>query len=505
MNNQKDESRKNKSKLLLLVNSMLKEEYRFHLSLSGRSYFFLFMYLIAIFTFISAITLPYISKSGGIGGFEIEEKDVSIDREILVIHCAIILYGMGIGAFAFTGKGMIERQFGQINLLVSSPETLPIKQKEAFLALFIRDILFYMPVVIAPITLGLIFSVPLNDFTLISVLFFAFALCLSFLIGISLAFFISSIYAHSLKLFGLVISIVCLIILALLIINPTLLKYGVPTLTFQFDKNFKSFLFSIIFIFLFSLLAIAFAKEMPEVTRYAHSIYLETEAKWRFFKKSSPLLAKEFIDLNRSMAILKILISFTAPLILFAIVSWYIKNVMNSEELNFTPLFWATMIGFLGIISYNWLTTIDNLESFRVLPISVPQMIKVKILLYILLTTGFSITYITIICWLQRQLSMLIFALPVMLITSLYVVISTAYLTGLKMNAYLLNPAIMIKFGLLALLPLLSVELISLAMERDQTKALAAIFGVCIFMLFASYILYTGIDIKWAREEFGGV
>lgn len=505
MDKQRKIKKKEKSKLGILVSSMLKEEYRFHLTLSGRSYFFLFMYLIVIFTFITAITLPYISESGGYGGFEIQGNDVSIQREVLIVHFAIIMYGMGIGAFAFTGKGMIERQFGQINLLVSSPETLPLKQKEAFFALFIRDGLFYMPVVIAPMTLGLICSVPFNDFELKYVLFFSFALCLSFIIGISLSFFVSAMYAHSLKVFATTIITIIIIILLILSINPSSVKYAVPTITLQFDKNIESFLISIGFILLFSSLAMTFAKEMPEITRYANSVYLETEERWSFFKKSSSLLAKEFIDLNRSMAIIKILISFTVPLIFFAVISWYVENSMKSEELSFHPLLWATMVGFLGILSYNWLTTIDNLESYRVLPISVPKVIKVKILLYILLTSGFSICYIIIISWLLGELPMLVFALPVMLITSLYVVISTAYLTGLKMNAYLLNPAIMIKFFILAMVPLLSVELLSLVIEEHPEKGLTTILGICIFMLLASYVLYNGIDSKWAREEFGGV
>ena len=505
MNKKKKKSIENESQLMILIKAMFKEEYRFHLSMSGRSYFFLLMYIITTTTFFLAIIIPYLEESGGIGQVEIEKGDISIDREITVLHYAIIFYGLGVGAFAFTGKGVIERQFGQINLLVSSPDTLPIKPKDSYIALFIRDTLFYMPVLIVPITVGLLFSIPFNPFGLYSVLFFSMALCLSFLTGISLSFFVSALYAHSLKVFFACIIGVSLIVILVLSLNPIYLDYLIPTVNLQFNKTIVNFLYSIVFILLLSTLALAFAKEIPEVTKYAHSIFLEEEKKWRFFKEKSSLLAKEFIDLNRSMVIIKILMSLTIPLFFIAMLIYYLKNVMNSEELTFNTLFWAEMIGLFGILNYNWITTVDNLESFRVLPLSVPQIIKIKILVYIILTIGFSIFYIIVISWFLDELWMLIFSIPVMIITIVYVVVSTAYLTGLKMNAFLFNPAILIKLGLLLLIPFLCVEILNLAMEYDQTSALVAIMGVCVFMSLSAYMLYLAIDTKWSREEFGGV
>ena len=73
---------------------------------------------------------------------------------------------MSVGAFAFMGIQIVERRFGRRNFLVAMPSLLPMTFKKTFLGLYIRDVIFYVVLLIIPLTLGLIFSVPITNFSI---------------------------------------------------------------------------------------------------------------------------------------------------------------------------------------------------------------------------------------------------------------------------------------------------------------------------------------------------
>ena len=53
----------------------------------------------------------------------------------------------------------------------------------------------------------------------------------------------------------------------------------------------------------------------------------------------------------------------------------------------------------------------------------------------------------------NNEVRLLWLALPVMYITGAYMVLATAYLTGLSTNSFLFDPNIMMKFTAMALVP----------------------------------------------------
>ena len=184
----------------LLIKLMLKEELRFHTSFLSRYNFFGFPIMIMVFSFVLAVFSPQLLK------------ELSIDQVYLSLHSMLFLYGLSMGAFAFLGHEYLERRFGQVNFMVSAPITLPVKFKTAFFAFYLHDVIFYIFVTIIPITCGLLLSVPLSGMRVVSILILSGLIFVSFLLGISLSFFMSAVYMRNQKAFvGLVVILLVLI------------------------------------------------------------------------------------------------------------------------------------------------------------------------------------------------------------------------------------------------------------------------------------------------------
>src|SRR5437879_12348645 len=88
------------------------------------------------------------------------------------------------------------------------PGILPMRFRRTFLGMFVRDAIFYMVLLLVPATIGLVLSVPVTHFRLTSIgVLFGTAL-LSFLLGMSLSFFVCTVYMRCLAVFIVVVALV---------------------------------------------------------------------------------------------------------------------------------------------------------------------------------------------------------------------------------------------------------------------------------------------------------
>src|SRR5439155_16079100 len=116
---------------------------------------------------------------------------------ILLLHVSLFLYGLSVGAFGFLGRQYLERTSGTRNYVVAMPGILPMRFRRTFLGMFIRDAIFYMVLFLVPATVGLGLSVPATHFRLTSIGVLFGAALLSFLLGMSVSFFVSTVYMRS--------------------------------------------------------------------------------------------------------------------------------------------------------------------------------------------------------------------------------------------------------------------------------------------------------------------
>src|SRR5207248_11774359 len=77
------------------------------------------------------------------------------------------------------------------------PVILQMGFRRTFLGMFVRDAIFYMVLLLVPATVGLALSVPVTRFRLTSIGVLFGAALLSFLLGMSLSFFVSTVYMRS--------------------------------------------------------------------------------------------------------------------------------------------------------------------------------------------------------------------------------------------------------------------------------------------------------------------
>jgi hypothetical protein len=468
---------------------MLREEFRFHASHSNRYIFLSFPIIVCLFSLTAALTSPRL--------FE----EVSMRRMLQLVHISVFLYGMSVGTFAFLGMQMVERRFGRRNFLVAMPAILPLSYKKTFFGLYLRDVIFYVLLLIFPLIFGVVLSVPVTNFRLTSIGWLFVVILLSFLLGMSFSFFMSAVYIRYTMLFAVLIGAVLL----------TLGGYSIgmyeahvlfPTLALQFRIEPLLIIESLFLIAVLPFLATLLTQERYEtkVERF-RSVFPQYEQRFAFFKSYSVLLAKEFIDLSRSRTFGKIFFSFVVPLIFLSFTSFLVRFGFNIP-VGFNIIFYAAMIGFFGILIYSWLNNVDTVDYFETLPVSVPRLIKARLIAFFILTSWISTVFVVGIGIINGDLGLIWLAIIIMYITSIYMVITIAYLTGLRPNTSLFAPDVMLKFWALALLPDVCIALLSFTIYSNLLISALGLFIVCLMLLLASYVLYRGIEKKWGRTPF---
>jgi hypothetical protein len=213
------------------------------------------------------------------------------------------------------------------------------------------------------------------------------------------------------------------------------------------------------------------------------------------------LLAKDFLDMARSGALSKMLLAYVAPLVFLGFTTWYVNHGLRIP-IGFNAVFYAAMVGSFGVMFYSWLTNLDALDYYETLPVSVPQLIRTKLISFFILTTTISTAFVLIIAFANSETRLLWIALPVLYITSAYSVIATAYLTGLSPNSVLFNPGIMSRFAAVSILPDLSITILSFSLDRDPLFAALGIGLVCFALLSTTLIFYRSLDKKWLGSGF---
>ena len=254
---------------------------------------------------------------------------------------------MSVGAFAFLGMQIVERRFGRRNFLVAMPSLLPMSFKKTFFGLYLRDVIFYVLLLIVPLILGLILSVPITHFSLVSIGWLFVAVLLSFMLGMSVSFFMSAVYVRFTKIF---IGLVGAIVLALMGVSLSMYEMDllIPTIKLYFTREPFFFMETMALVVLLPILATLMTQERHETkTETFKSAFSEFERRFAFSKSYSTLLAKEFIDLKRSRTFGKIFFSFIVPLIFLSFTSFLVEFGFNIP-IGFNTIFYAAMVGFLA-------------------------------------------------------------------------------------------------------------------------------------------------------------
>jgi hypothetical protein len=479
---------------------MLKEEFRSHASYSGQERFLTFPIFVFFIASVIALTL------------EKTLETVSLKQLTEFSHLSAFIYGLSVGAFGLMGRQYLERRYGRSTYLVAMPYLLPLSFKTTFLGIYLRDALFYVLLMLVPATAGLMFAAPMVGFSFVSIGLFFFSILLTFLIGLSMSFLASVMFIRDIRWFGLFTAAV----VALFVMHGALglipLEAIMPSLglqlnvrPFQLDMAVAAMFAAVSVTEICVMAVVAYALVEVRISISSQS-YADTlpryYAKLRWLSGlPRALFAKEFVDLRRSGTIAKMSFAFVLPLLFLSFTAWFV-NYGLAIPVGFNTVFYAAMVGFVGVLMYSWLNNIDLAEYYSLIPVTVPQLIKTRVAVFLVLTLGISASFVIGIAILNAETRYLWLALLVMFVTSLYMVLVLAYLTGLRTNTFLFDTGILAKFTIMSFLPDVCLAILSFSLSTEWAFAVMGLALVLSSMFITSLILYRGIESKWGKTSF---
>ncbi|HOW06030.1 MAG TPA: hypothetical protein PLJ92_12800, partial [Methanospirillum hungatei] len=170
-----------------LFYNMMKEEWRIHSTMFGSLNFTLFPVMICAIAFMGTFLLPLIQAS------------MPINDLVILIHAQYLMLGFMVGAFGLLGNEVMNRRFGQASLLAFSARTLPISPRYIFTIFVLKDTLYYFFLWIFPLGAGFLVGSLFTGTPVFYPLNILLTLTLSFLTGMSVVFFLSSLYQRSVR------------------------------------------------------------------------------------------------------------------------------------------------------------------------------------------------------------------------------------------------------------------------------------------------------------------
>jgi hypothetical protein len=455
--------------------SMVREEWRLHATLFGSASFALFPVLIFAIAFMGSFLLPLF-------------RTVIPPGTLATLAFALFaLLGLMVGAFGLLGKEVMNRRFGQVSLIAYSSRSLPISERHIFSTFIVKDVVYYFFLWILPFIIGFGVASPFIGVSPATPFLLALTLSLSFLTGLSFAFFFSTLYAWSKWLLAAA---------AVVLLIGAVAAYGAgyqdPASLYPPLRLFENFTVSWLIVSLL-LVLVPFAIAIAALTTEYH------DAQKRFPDKFSPLAmrlknfrspaltAKDLIDLSRSGAgVGQTIFSFLLPLGLI----WLFLSLLSS----LIPgpgvfLVFSLLTGVVASTMYTWITEFDTFSTYAFLPLDAGTLMRSKVTTFAVLQ-AIPVAFLAFVALGSGQVLYLVPGLVLCLGVSFYALAVITWLAGLSPNVLIYNPRVLGLF-FVALGPVLLV-LITLSFMDPLWAFSALLLAVPVwFLLPRSYRKWT--------------
>ncbi|NYT05122.1 MAG: hypothetical protein GKC04_01930 [Methanomicrobiales archaeon] len=347
--------------------AMVKEEWRIHATMAGNLGFGLFPVMIAAFSFMGAWILPLFLEI------------VPASLLAFIVHAMFALMGVMVGSFGIMGREFMNRRFGQASLIAYSSRSLPLSERTIFATFVAKDVLFYLFLWVIPAVAGIAAAAPFIGMEPAFPLLLLVTFSLSFLEGLAVVFFLSTLYARSPRIAGAILAAgaVAVALASLAGIGPAML---LPPYAFLLAPGILPLAASLALIGIPAAVSIAWATiEYPDAARRYPNSFDGLSDRLSLFSRPW-LTAKDALDLRRSEGgIAKIIFSFLMPLGLV----WVFLSVLFRFIPGLSPLIvFAVLLGVISSTTYNWLTEFDTFSAYAFLPVDVRTVITGKLQSY---------------------------------------------------------------------------------------------------------------------------
>ena len=523
---------------------MFKEEWRQNVDFAKSRRILMFPALLAVVSMALTIGLRFLTGDGVIGANEeeISRETFTFDELRTGIHLMVFLFSMGMGTFAFLGRSIISQRSGGKNFLLASPAMQPIDLQTTYLAYYLKEVSFYIVLILTPVTIGMALGIASQSIFEIttpllwkSLLPFLICISLTLAQGIAISFFGSTLMSRGGQ-WNILVPILGAILGALIYLGFIPMENAIIGLWVHSDGSTNALMLTPFAFLSCTILAWISAGLLPEdfevritgrddlfipVYEKLGKIGLKSDSRMRI------LIAKEIVDVLRSGTLLKMLGSFAVPLLFLLLLAWGAD--FASFPIPFNLLSYAPFIGFFGFNFYSWLNAIDAPDHLNTMPVSVPELLKAKIWTYFLLTSWIGIIFILLMAWMLDQWDDAISAMVVMLANSIYIVSLSAWLMGLRPNKAIFDSGIMARFWIATSLPLIGLFVLSftkgdttllenwsmqvstgglnaeaqaIELEQMQSTSLTGILGICAILVSLSFLYLRLLKRKWGSSPF---
>ncbi|UCH01799.1 MAG: hypothetical protein JSV20_08165, partial [Candidatus Bathyarchaeota archaeon] len=354
---------------------MIREEWRLHKTLMGGVGSGLFPLVIFIFTALGAIAAPF--YVGNISGHSI----------LMLLHFAALFYGFFVGGFGGIGEQVMTKRLGQVTMLLQLPQLYPVSFKQLMGLFYLKDAVYYLLYSLVPLVLGLGIAAPYAGVSYTGIGVLGVTLALVFMMGMGLSFLLSTLGSRSR---AMMLVTLCFLAGAILLVYPfqTIpLGMVLPPLGYWETHSILSLIASVLVSVCFVGAGILLTREQYTVRRHRYSAsLLGAEAKLGSIGSLRLMVAKEWLELRRSGSLFPAVTGFAGPLLVIYFVTWVFQTGFGAP-LYFNVVFFSGFVGFMGVMTYSVLTSIEHNEYLNVMPVTVDRVVKAKLVIYCLITT----------------------------------------------------------------------------------------------------------------------
>ena len=514
---------------------MFVEEARKSVEFAKKRQMVLFPLLLTLVTAISTIGLQFLVGDSTAQTSDIDSKTFTWQELRFALHLPLFMFSLGMGTFAFMGRDAIVRRTATKNYLLAAPALQPLPNSMAHFVYFVKDMLFYVLLILTPIISGMALGILLDGVSGIrtpllwsSLPWTWLAMATTLGQGLALSFLASSLWLRGrpFTLGGPVVIVAVGIAVGVGVLPADLLLWGLAA---QASQSGVAILLGLALSVGIGFLAAQLILDDFDVSVVEQGDLLEPMYNRLGFLGRGEIrliVAKEFVDLFRSGAIKKMTVSYAIPLLVLLGMAWLVDFAEAPIPINL--LSYAPFLGFFGFNFYSWLTILDSPEFMNGLPLKVPDLIRAKVVVYFLATSWISLIFIVLMAWRLDEWASLPTSIIVMFANSVYIVALTAFLMGLRPNKAIFDASIMVWFWIGTVLPLLGLFLLSFTQgdvslygnwwERASQDGLAAtaqmydetmvqqgyigMIAISVGLMFASAVLWKLMDRRWGRAEF---
>jgi hypothetical protein len=514
---------------------MFIEESRKSVEFAKKRQIVLFPLLLTLVTAISTVGLQFLVGDSTAQTSDIDAKTFTWNELRFALHLPLFMFSLGMGTFAFMGRDAIVRRSGTKNYLLAAPALQPLPNSMAHFAYFVKDLLFYVLLILTPIISGMALGILMDGVAGVrtpllwsSLPWTWVAMATTLGQGLALSFLASSLWLRGrpFTVFGPVAIVALGVAVGLGWLPAQWLLWGLAA---QATQSALAILAGLLFSLLIGLWASLIILDDFDVSVVERGdLFSPIHQRLGFLGRGNVrlIVAKEFVDLFRSGAIKKMTVSYAIPLLVLLGMAWLVDFAEAPIPINL--LSYAPFLGFFGFNFYSWLTILDSPEFMNGLPLKVPDLIRAKVVVYFLATSWISLIFIVLMAWRLDEWASLPTSIVVMFANSIYIVALTAFLMGLRPNKAIFDASIMVWFWIGTVLPLLGLFLLSFTQgdvslygnwwERASQDGLAAtaqmydetmvqqgymgMIAISVLLLFASAVLWKLMDRRWGRAEF---